>query len=85
MHHRTERVVVETERHRVTGSLTLPLEGYRSRVSDFLNSSEHDFISVTDVIVEPVDGSAPASQHEFIMIAKRHIVLASQAPSGPQP
>ena len=39
---------METARHRITGILTLPSDGYRSRLSDFLNASERDFISLTD-------------------------------------
>ena len=41
-----------TRRHRIAGTLTLAAEGYRSRVSDVLNSTERDFISLTDVTVE---------------------------------
>ena len=37
--HRQERVRIETERHRIEGSLTLARDGYRSRVSDVLNAS----------------------------------------------
>ena len=32
MDHKRERVRIETERHRIEGSLTLALDGYRSRV-----------------------------------------------------
>ena len=53
MQHRYERVYVETERHRISGFLTLPADGYRSRLSDFLNSADRDFISLTDCTVEP--------------------------------
>jgi hypothetical protein len=42
--HRHEHVYVETDRHRISGVLTLPHDGYRSRLSDFLNASERDFI-----------------------------------------
>ena len=40
METRTQRVVLETSRHRIVGDLTLPREGYLSRFSDFLNQSE---------------------------------------------
>ena len=52
MQHRRERVYVETDRHRISGVLTLPTDGYRSRLSDFLNASERDFISLTECVVE---------------------------------
>ena len=46
MQHRSERVLIETERYRIYGVLTLPRDGYRSRMSDFLNSGEREFISL---------------------------------------
>ena len=49
MEHRQERVRIETARHRIEGSLTLSREGYRSRVSDVLNASERDFLTLTEV------------------------------------
>ena len=51
MQHRHEHVYVETDRHRISGVLTLPHDGYRSRLSDFLNASERDFISLTSCVV----------------------------------
>jgi hypothetical protein len=74
--HRSERVLVETDRYRIIGSLTLPRDGYRSRMSDFLNSSDRDFISLTDVVMEAVGGDGSTSRHEFIAVARRHIVFA---------
>ena len=35
MQHRSERVRLETERYRIFGTLTLPRDGYRSRMSDY--------------------------------------------------
>ena len=40
METRVERVVLETAKHRIVGDLTLPREGYRSRLSDFLNRGD---------------------------------------------
>jgi hypothetical protein len=74
--HRSERVLVETDRYRIFGSLTLPREGYRSRMSDFLNSADRDFISLTDVVMEAVGGDGSTSRHEYIAVARRHIVFA---------
>lgn len=76
--HRRERVVLETERHRISGLLTLAQDGYRSRVSDLLNASERDFVSLTDVTVERLDGGA-SQRHPFMAVARRHIVLAVDA------
>ena len=76
MQHRSQRVLVETDRYRIFGSLTLPREGYRSRMSDFLNSSDRDFVSLTDVVMEAVGGDGSTSRHEYIAVARRHIVFA---------
>ena len=74
--HRHERVYLETARHRITGRLTLPADGYRSRLSDFLNASERDFVSLTDVVLEVIGHDGPGTEHEFIVVARRHIVFA---------
>jgi thiamine phosphate synthase YjbQ (UPF0047 family) len=67
---------VETARHRITGILTLPSDGYRSRLSDFLNSSERDFISLTDCVVELIGNDGPGTEHGYLAVSRRHIVLA---------
>ena len=77
--HRQERVVVETDRHRVWGMVTLARDGYRSRVSDLLNANERDFIPLTDVTVERLDGQG-TEHHAFMAVSRRHIVLAVDAP-----
>jgi hypothetical protein len=74
--HRHERIYVETARHRITGILTLPSDGYRSRLSDFLNASERDFISLTDCVVELIGRDGPGTEHGYLAVARGHIVLA---------
>jgi hypothetical protein len=74
--HRHEHVYVETDRHRITGVLTLPTDGYRSRLSDFLNSYERDFISLTSCVVELIGRDGPGTEHPFIAVSRRHIVFA---------
>jgi hypothetical protein len=74
--HRQELVYLETARHRITGSLTLPADGYRSRLSDFLNASERDFVSLTDAVVEVIGRDGPGTRHDFIAVSRRHIVFA---------
>jgi hypothetical protein len=76
--HRTERVRIETERHRIEGVLTLARDGYRSRVSDVLNAVERDFITLTDVTIAPLDGG-PIELHPYLSLARRHIVFATAA------
>lgn len=76
---RRERVRLETERHRIEGVITLARDGYRSRVSDVLNASEREFITLTDVTVEPLEGG-PVELHQYLSLARRHIVFAVAAP-----
>jgi hypothetical protein len=77
---RRERIRVETTRHRIDGLLMLARDGYRSRVSDMLNASERDFLTLTDVTLQPLDGG-PSERHAFMAIARAHIVyvVASDA------
>jgi hypothetical protein len=82
MDHRRERIRVETERHRIEGFLTLARDGYRSRVSDVLNASERDFVTLTDVTVAPLEGG-PVELHEYVTLARRHIVFAVSAADEP--
>ena len=81
--HRHERIRVETERHRIEGVMTLARDGYRSRVSDVLNASEREFITLTDVTVAPLEGG-PIELHAYLSLARRHIVFAVAADDFPE-
>jgi hypothetical protein len=83
MNHRRERIRVETERHRIEGFLTLARDGYRSRVSDVLNASEREFLTLTEVTVAPLEGG-PIELHDYLTLARRHIVFAVAASDTPQ-
>ena len=83
MDFRHERVRLETERHRIEGVLTLARDGYRSRVSDLLNASERDFLTLTEVTVAPLDGG-PVEVHPYLTVARRHIVFAVAASEEPE-
>ena len=75
METRVERVVLETGRHRVVGDLTLPREGYRSRLSDYLNRGELDFVALVNAELTPLDGGSSETR-DFIAVALTHIQLA---------
>ena len=64
------------------GVLRLPADGYRSRLTDYLNSSERVFLALTDVEVTPLDGAPRVEQREFVALSLRHIVLAMPAADG---
>jgi hypothetical protein len=72
---RTQRVVLETDRYRISGDLTLPREGYRSRLSDLLNRDNVEFIALVDAEITSVDGGEP-NIRKFIAVARHHIQLA---------
>jgi hypothetical protein len=73
---RQERIELETQRHRITGDVTLAANGFRSRVSDLLNATEREFISLTDVELTPLDGGDPIKR-EFVAVSRQHIVFVS--------
>ena len=75
MDHREEPIVVETNRYRITGILRLPRDGYRSRLTDYLNAAERNFLPLTDVELVPFDGGAP-ERRAFVALSLNQIVLA---------
>jgi hypothetical protein len=77
-HQRKEQIELETSRHRMTGSVTLSQNGFRSRVSDLLNASERDFIALTDVTLQPLDGGEP-TKRDFVAVSRHHIVFVAPA------
>jgi hypothetical protein len=76
---RDERIIVETDRHRITGRLRLPVDGYRSRLTDYLNASERAFLALTDVEVTTLQGNGRVETRAFMALSLRHIVLAMPA------
>jgi hypothetical protein len=79
METRVERVVLETDRHRIHGDLTLPREGYRSRLSDFLNRGDLDFIPLVNAEIESLNGAESGvgpGARSFIAVARTHVQLA---------
>ena len=71
------RVQIETERLRIAGTLQLPTEGYRSRVTDYLNGHDTGFFALTDAEIVPTDGS-PAEARDYVAVGARHIVALAE-------
>ena len=67
------------------GSLRLPADGYRSRLTDYLNASERAFLALTDVEVASLHGTPRVEQREFVALSLRHIVLAMPADDADEP
>jgi hypothetical protein len=82
MDQRRERVVVETDRYRVEGELTLPREGYRSRLSDHINRRDLEFFAVEDAQLTSIDGSGRDWAAPVVMLARRHVRLIVPASEG---
>jgi hypothetical protein len=78
MESRIERIVLETDRHRIVGDLTLPREGYRSRLSEYLNRGDVDFIPLANAEIASHDGG-DQRERGFVAVARTHIQLAYPA------
>jgi len=69
---RREQVIVEIERYRVQGALHLPAEGYRSRLSDYMNQREAEFLPMTDCTVTTLE-TDQVREVPFLLVARRHV------------
>jgi hypothetical protein len=79
METRIERVVLETDRHRIEGDLHMPREGYRSRLSDYLNRGDDRFVPLANVEIRSLDGEERSERRDFIAVARGHVELAYPA------
>jgi hypothetical protein len=77
---RLEPIILETDRWRIEGHLTLPREGYRSRLSDYVNQRDREFFSIQDATLTALDKPELTHEMSFLMVARRHIRLI--APVG---
>jgi hypothetical protein len=71
---RREQVVIEIERYRIQGALHLPAEGYRSRLSDYMNQRETEFLPMTDCTITTLETGQERKQ-SFLLVARRHVRL----------
>jgi hypothetical protein len=76
---RREKVVLETDRYRIEGDMTLPREGYRSRLSDHINRRDQEFFTIQDATLTALDGSGREWNAAVLMLARRHIRLIAPA------
>ena len=75
MDQRHEPVVLETDRYRIEGNLSLPREGFRSRLSDYVNQRDREFFSIQSAIVRTLDGTGQPEQMAFMLVARQHVRL----------
>ena len=79
---RRERVVAETDRYHIEGDMTMPREGYRSRLSDHINRRDQEFLTLQAARLTPLDGSGPGWEAPVVMLARRHIRMILPASEG---
>jgi hypothetical protein len=79
MDQRDERIVVETDRYRITGLLRLPRDGYRSRLTDYLNAPGRTFLPLTDAEIVPLQGGGTTTRAPFLALSLAHVVVAMPA------
>jgi hypothetical protein len=72
---RVQRIVVETPRFRIVGSVHLPTEGFRTRLSDVLNRDDTRFIAMIEVELQPTDGGE-AQSLPFVAVSRSQILIA---------
>jgi hypothetical protein len=76
---RRQPVQIETDRHRIIGTMHLPEVGHRSRVTDYLNADDGDFVPMTDVEITPLEGIAgEVTSYRFLVVSKRHVVTVAE-------
>jgi hypothetical protein len=72
---RVQRIVVETSRFRIVGDVTLPTEGFRTRLSDVLNRADTGFIPLTNVELTPAS-SGETESLPFTAVSRNQIEIA---------
>jgi len=81
---RIQRVVLETARFRIVGNVTLPTEGFRTRLSDVLNRQDTGYIPLVDVELTPV-GQTETQKLPFTAVARNRIEVAYEVEEAGQP
>src|SRR3989440_6223714 len=76
---RHEDIVLETDRYRIEGKLTLPREGYRSRLSDYVNQRDREFFAINDATVTALDAPTTTRQASFLMVSRAHVRMVALA------
>jgi hypothetical protein len=73
--HRHQRVVLETDRLRITGEVVLPAEGIRTRLSDLLNREGLSFIAVVNASITD-HNSGKTVERPFVAVAREQVQIA---------
>ena len=76
---RHEDIILETDRYRIEGKLTLPREGYRSRLSDYVNQRDREFFALNEATVTALDAPEQIRHASFLMVARTHVRIVALA------
>lgn len=72
---KVQRVCMETAKYRIAGDLTLPTEGFRTRLTDVLNRTDTGFLALVNVELTPVEGGE-AESLPFVAVARNQVQIA---------
>ena len=72
-------MVLETDRYRISGTLMLPREGYRSRLSDYVNQRDREFFAINEATLTALDAPDDVRNASFVMVARRHVRIVTLA------
>jgi hypothetical protein len=71
---RNERILVETDRYRVEGDLTLlPHEDFLDAIYKYMNRNDQEFLHLTNVEAVALDGSGQNWNSPALNLEIRHI------------
>jgi hypothetical protein len=68
-----ERVVLETDRYRVEGDITLSRNGSKFVLTDYLNRRDQEFVVIVNSEMNALDGSGHDWNASVLMIARKSI------------
>ncbi|GAC1530469.1 MAG: hypothetical protein NVS2B6_18560 [Thermoleophilaceae bacterium] len=71
--------MLETDRYRILGKLTLPREGYRSRLSDYVNQRDREFFALSDATITGLDAPEQVRAASFLMVSRAHVRMVALA------
>jgi Family of unknown function (DUF6812) len=70
---RHERISFVTDLHRIVGKISLPRDGYRSRLSDYLKQRDREFIPIEDVEIRPLASPDEVQHSDFLLLNRGHV------------
>ncbi len=76
---RRERILIQTDRYQIEGDITLPPEGYRKTLSDYINHNNQEFLCLNNVDLVALDGSERNWSSPVVYLQTQYIRLVITA------